>query len=297
MDCHGTYFILRRGFWVGKSCILIVSAVGVNEAGPFVACGFPLTLGQLMASRETSCGIVLVVDDDVVIHELLRVVLDVEGYEVLLAGSCDEALALLAREGAAIDVVLMDLHIPGVKSAELARLLNAGRARETLLIGMSGSRLPPAEAELFGAFLQKPFSGEDFTEAVKRARAGGVGATENPETEDAGGRPVLDEEIYRRLAAMLPAAQLRELYRITVDDVRRRVDLMRAAQERGDMQAYRSEAHAIKGGCGMVGASELSSLAAAAERSTEGSSKSDNPALADFDDACTRLQVMLDGRI
>jgi CheY-like chemotaxis protein len=251
-----------------------------------------------MTSQETSCGAVLVVDDDVIVRELLSAVLGMKGYEVLLAESGDEALTVLAREGAAIDVILMDLHLPDVRGAELARRLNAGKAAETLLIGMSGSRLGPANSELFCSFLQKPFSGEDFSDAVERARAsdGGV-RVRRAESEAGEGRPVLDEEIYERLAVMMPAAQLGELYRITIDDVLQRVARMRAARERGDMQEYRAEAHAIKGGCGMVGASELSALATAAEQGVEGGSERDNPSLADFDAACTRLQDMLDARI
>jgi len=249
-----------------------------------------------MTGQETSCGTVLVVDDDVIVRELLSAVLGMEGYEVLVAESGDEALAVLAREGAAIDVILMDLHIPDIEGAELARRLNAGRATETLLIGMSGSRLNPEDSGLFCTFLQKPFSGEDFSNAVKIARAGKAGGTELAEVGGGERRPILDEEIYQRLAAMMPVAQLRELYRITVDDVLQRVERMRAARERGDMEEYRSEAHAIKGGCGMVGASELSALATAAEQATGGGSERDNPSLADFDAACTRLQGMLDAR-
>jgi len=249
-----------------------------------------------MTGQETSCGTVLVVDDDVIVRELLSAVLGMEGYAVLLAASGDEALAVLAREGAAIDVILMDLHIPDIEGAELARRLNAGRAAETLLMGMSGSQLNPVDSELFCTFLQKPFSGENFTDAVKIAREGKVEGAGLAEMEGGEGRPILDEEIYRRLAAMMPVAQLRELYRITVDDVLQRVERMRAARERGDMEEYRSEAHAIKGGCGMVGASELSALATAAEQATGGGSERDNPSLADFDAACTRLQGMLDAR-
>jgi len=284
-------------FGLAKERMLEVHAVRAEGSNPFVACSFALTLGELMPSQEVSCGMVLVVDDDVIIRELLRAVLGMEGYEVLLAASGEEALVMLAREGTAIDVILMDLHLPDVKAAELARRLEAGRAAETLLVGMSGSRLNPTDAELFRSFLQKPFSGEDFSAAVTLARAGKAGGTELVEMEDGAGRPVLDEEIYRRLAAMMPVAQLRELYRITVEDVLQRVLRMRDARERGDMEEYRAEAHAIKGGCGMVGASELSGLATVAERSVAGGSERDNPSLADFDAACTRLQGMLDARI
>ena len=79
---------------------------------------------------------------------------------------------------------------------------------------------------------------------------------------------------------------------MTLTDVRRRVDLMRTALDSGNLREYRAEAHAIKGGCGMVGALELSRIAAAVET---GSAKDTLP-FADFVAACTRLQRMLDPR-
>jgi HPt (histidine-containing phosphotransfer) domain-containing protein len=80
---------------------------------------------------------------------------------------------------------------------------------------------------------------------------------------------------------------------MTLDDMRLRLDRMAAAAQRGDLADVRSEAHAIKGGCGMVGAFELQQLAAA----TEGGSALDTSALADFTAACQRLQRMLDERL
>ena len=242
-----------------------------------------------MSQAGTSCRHVLVVDDDVIMRELLTAILGIEGYEVKVAESGNAALALLAS-GAPVDVILLDLHMPGVQGAELAARLHEARAVETLLIGMSGSMPTPAERGSFRAFLDKPFTVEDFTAAIETAKARLDGATVTESVEKTSG--VLNEEIYERLAAMLPPTQLRELYRITIEDVLRRVGLMRENLKLGRTEETRAEAHAIKGGCGMVGAGELSTLAAA----VEGGSKPGNPPFANFDAACARLQGMLDAR-
>jgi len=237
---------------------------------------------------------VLVVDDDAIMRELLTALLGIEGYEVQTAQSGEEALELLAS-GAAVHIILADLHMPGLHGTELVEQLNHARAWDTLLIAMSGSKLKKEHVGLFGAFLQKPFAVEDFVKAVVAAKGQkAVGAS----SEDTSAAPtgVLDEEIFGRMATMLPAAQLRELYRITIDDVLRRVGLMRAGLESGDDAAIRAEAHAIKGGCGMVGASELSKLATDIEAGTVQGSDKGNPPFTDFHAACARLQGMLDAR-
>ena len=242
---------------------------------------------------------VLVVDDDEIMRELLTALLGIEGYHVQTAESGEDALAVLAS-GAALDILLVDLHMPGIHGAELVERLNEAKPRDTLLIAMSGSKLRPEEAGLFGAFLQKPFEVGDFVVAVDSAKKQRMrtGAAEGPasETAAATATAVLNEEIFNRMAAMLPVAQMRELYRITIEDVRRRVGSMRASLQLGEDVAIRAEAHAIKGGCGMVGASELSQLAAYVEADTAQASKEGNPPFGDFDAACARLQVMLDAR-
>jgi len=244
----------------------------------------------------------LVIDDDAIMREILSTVLAMEGYTVHLAESGDEALAFLSEARAGIDIILADLHMPGVQGAELAARLETARAPGTLLIGMSGSRPSVEEVGLYGAFLDKPFAVEQFTQAVNDAAAG-----ENPpaaptaptKAADPGETAVLDETIYTRLAAMLPPTQLRELYRITVADVLRRVEIMHAAINAGDFEACRREAHSIKGGCGMVGAIELSALAAAVESGSGPGNlpfTENGPPFPDFDAACDRLQGMLDAR-
>ena len=265
-----------------------------KERGKGVPVGLPADSFRLgvVLDGQTVRRNVLVVDDDAVMRELLSALLGMEGYRVAVAESGEEALALLSESSAEIEVMLVDLHMPGVQGADLAERLRVTSAPGTLLIGMSGSELKREDAALFDGFLLKPFTVEEFTRTVEAAE-GASGEPAQAMRPEAQRTVALDEEIFARLEAILPKVQLRELYRITVEDVRRRLEKMRSAEKLGDMAAVHAEAHAIKGGCGMVGAAELSALAAGLEDGSEVG----NPPFGEFHDACVRLQVMLDARL
>jgi HPt (histidine-containing phosphotransfer) domain-containing protein len=195
------------------------------------------------------------------------------------------------------------MQMPGIGGGELAAALLAARAAGTLpassvVLGMSGSGPRAEESDAFDGFLRKPFSMEDFAGAVESARVqGGRHATDEIERQAALGnpdrQPPLNDMIFEQLRAKIGGDSLRQLYDMTLDDVRARLERIAAAAENGDEATIRHEAHTIKGSCGMVGAQELQSLAAA----TEGGSPVDTYALADFDSACQRLERMLNERL
>jgi HPt (histidine-containing phosphotransfer) domain-containing protein len=134
----------------------------------------------------------------------------------------------------------------------------------------------------------------DLTQAVEQARTQGRRhvSTKDPEAIQSR-RPPLDDNIFEQLKSKIGAESLRQLYDMTLEDVRARLERIATAAQQGDQLTVRHEAHTIKGSCGMVGALELQALAAA----TEGGSPVDTSALADFDSACNRLQRMLSERL
>lgn len=64
---------------------------------------------------------ILVVDDEPEVVSVLKDFLAIKGYEVQGAISGEEALDILSREK--IDLVLLDLKMPGLNGAEIARLI------------------------------------------------------------------------------------------------------------------------------------------------------------------------------
>ncbi len=81
------------------------------------------------------------------------------------------------------------------------------------------------------------------------------------------------------------------------NDAKKRVVRMRQSVEVGGHTAYVREAHALKGGCGLVGATELHELASAMEETAESVGPDARmQALDGFLAACGRLQRILDAQ-
>ncbi|HST88389.1 MAG TPA: response regulator, partial [Ktedonobacterales bacterium] len=79
---------------------------------------------------------VLVVDDDRGLRETLRALLELEGYEVALAG--DGLDALRALEGLSPDAILLDLMMPRMNGEEFVQELSRrGRRAEFPIIILS----------------------------------------------------------------------------------------------------------------------------------------------------------------
>jgi CheY-like chemotaxis protein len=114
------------------------------------------------------------------------------------------------------------------------------------------------------------------------------------------GTPVLNEKIYAQLATSMPPAQLREMYTMCLSDARQRIAAMRTLASAGDRLRFSREAHSIKGGSGMLGATEIYTLAAQLEAETRDSPQigpfSTVNSLDDLTAACDRLERILGAR-
>ena len=115
---------------------------------------------------------VLIVDDDDVLRESMAKALDKNGFTTLEAGDAFEARKALMEASAGVDLIIMDLVLPGLEGREAANLLLA-RAPEVRILFTSGytsqesarmGRLPPGHA-----FIRKPFSLPELIEAVRAA--------------------------------------------------------------------------------------------------------------------------------
>jgi CheY-like chemotaxis protein len=118
---------------------------------------------------------VLVVDDEADLREVIRRLLQRQGFTVLATGNAAEALAACREHPGPIDVLLTDLGMPVTPGPELAR--QAAALRPGLrVVYVSGTSRDNAVAQglIAGddAMLQKPFSAHTLTAAVRDAMAG-----------------------------------------------------------------------------------------------------------------------------
>ena len=206
---------------------------------------------------------VLVVDDDEVSREVLAVLLEAEGYAVEAVDSGEAAVLYLRMVRPLPGVVLTDMQMPGVSGDALARRMREICGAEAALLAMSGSELEGDAGREFDGFLLKPFSMAELAGAIAGGRAGaGPGAGRSAEGTKA---RVLDEAVYAKVAAAMRREKVEELYALCLKDAEGRVAKMRGAAAEGEDGVYRREAHALQGGCGIVGAREMQSLARAME--------------------------------
>ena len=124
--------------------------------------------------RRDQPSTVLFVDDEVAILSATRRLLEASGYRVLTAENGHDALQIARNTRSPIDVVLLDLRMPGMSGIDAFGLL-----REILpsapVILCSGYELDAASRALLergaAGFVQKPFRLEDLTTAIHRALA------------------------------------------------------------------------------------------------------------------------------
>ncbi|MBI5267280.1 MAG: response regulator [candidate division Zixibacteria bacterium] len=113
---------------------------------------------------------ILIVDDDESIRHLARVVLSRSGHEVIIASSAAEAQRV-ADENAPIDLVLLDLIVPGPPWNDTLSSLQKRRPGATFILSSGNLRANivfPEEVPADTPFLQKPYRSEDLIAMVAK---------------------------------------------------------------------------------------------------------------------------------
>ena len=115
-------------------------------------------------------GTILLVDDEKMVLEVSRAMLESLGYKIYLTGSGQEAIAVFMEKRNDIDMVILDMTMPGISggetfdrlreiNSEIKVLLSSGysidgKARKILNRGCNG-------------FIQKPFHLEKLSHKVR----------------------------------------------------------------------------------------------------------------------------------
>jgi PAS domain S-box-containing protein len=121
---------------------------------------------------------ILLVEDELALRTLARLVLQRHGYRVLEAGTGAEALAVWEQHDGKVDLLLTDMVMPeGMTGRELAKQLQTQRP-ELKVIYTSGYSLD-AEGTAFRlrqtqAFLQKPYNPQKMIKLVRETLDGGA---------------------------------------------------------------------------------------------------------------------------
>jgi CheY-like chemotaxis protein len=121
---------------------------------------------------------ILLVEDEEALRDLTCEVLESFGYTVLPARNGAEALAVSEAHTGPLDLMIIDMVMPGVSGEKLAARLAAKRPRTRILFvsGHSEEGAPGFQSEgTRRSFLQKPFSSETLGRRVRELLDGPPG--------------------------------------------------------------------------------------------------------------------------
>jgi CheY-like chemotaxis protein len=117
---------------------------------------------------------IMVVDDVPDIVELVKTLLEKEGYEIISAGSADECLKKLKK--VTPDLILLDIMMPGMPVKEMLKKIRKNKKwRNIKIIYLTVVRMSEAEkADLLEEanivdFIEKPFDINYLVRRVKKA--------------------------------------------------------------------------------------------------------------------------------
>ena len=115
-------------------------------------------------------SLILIVEDNDKNLKLVRDVLQVKGFSTVEAGTAEDGIKLAAERKP--DLILMDIHLPGMNGIEAIKVLRADAATAAIpVIAVTASVMQQDRKQIteagFDAYVGKPISLKEFLEAVR----------------------------------------------------------------------------------------------------------------------------------
>jgi CheY-like chemotaxis protein len=190
----------------------------------------------------------LLIDDDAISREVLQMTLEMHGFAVETAEDGATALAKLAGKDVQSELILMDTQMPGLSGIALIEALRSSTTAR--IIAISGSDPGEAIRQAADGFLLKPIEPGALLAWINQTEPGAIAQVQ---AEQQSGLDIVDPIVLGKLKAMMPASAVREIYAAVASDLTTRLTTLHASMDAADSTEVARIAHAIKGGCAMVG--------------------------------------------
>jgi two-component system cell cycle response regulator DivK len=117
-------------------------------------------------------SLILIVEDNEKNLKLVRDVLQVKGFSTLEAGTAEDGIRIAVERKP--DLILMDIHLPGISGIEALKVLRADAATAAIpVIAVTASVMQQDRKQIteagFDAYVGKPINLKEFLDAVRAA--------------------------------------------------------------------------------------------------------------------------------
>jgi CheY-like chemotaxis protein/HPt (histidine-containing phosphotransfer) domain-containing protein len=209
---------------------------------------------------------ILLAEDNAVNREVALGLLKRHGHSVTVVTDGGQAVAT-ARAGG-FDVILMDVHMPGMDGTEASRIIRSfpAPAGRVPIVALSASVLKDEIDICFEAgmdeFLAKPLDPAALARVLARLGMSAAAAAPPPSPAVS---TLLDEEYLRALIDALGAAHVAALATALPEEMDAHLQQLTSVLPGIDVTTLRAPAHALKGVAANLGLSALAAVAGAVE--------------------------------
>ncbi|MBN1502334.1 response regulator [Candidatus Woesearchaeota archaeon] len=113
---------------------------------------------------------VLVVEDSIYITRAIKIILEKEGISVLSTSDGSKVVEIVRNKG--IDLVILDLMMPGVSGKDVFKMLKADQDTKNVPVLILSARidyyLNDEELKTCDKFMTKPFDNKELVQEVKK---------------------------------------------------------------------------------------------------------------------------------
>lgn len=187
VKAHEGGIVVRSQRGVGTLFRVLLPAAGVGHAAMATTANEPPTrepAAAAPAARQT----ILVIDDEEDIRDIVQAGLEARGLRVWTAENGERGIELFRSRADEIDLVLLDLTMPGLDGCEVLDAILTIRpdARVVLSSGFSeGEAASRVGTARLAGFIHKPYTMDALTASVRQALAGDPARSRGPDARAA----------------------------------------------------------------------------------------------------------------
>ncbi|MFA6411837.1 MAG: PAS domain S-box protein [Syntrophales bacterium] len=174
----GTGLGLASAYGIIKNHKGVIHAYSEKGKGTTFNIYLPASDKVIQAEEEQECHLVaagtetiLIVDDEEMNIVVIKEMLEMLGYHIYAAGNGQEALAIYSERGAEIDLVVMDMIMPGIGGGKTFDYLKAINPDVKVILASGYSVNGEARSIMERGcrdFIQKPFQLHDLTGRIRK---------------------------------------------------------------------------------------------------------------------------------